>query len=153
MSMENLILKTVLAALALLPCTITAAAETALAAQPAISPPAAETASPGIVLSPTFTTGIEGGGPTEYLSEIENTQPTVYFFAELEDLNGQTAIHRWKYQDKVMAEVKISVTGPRMKAWSSLSMQPEWTGVWMVEVVNGRGEVISTSTFSYLEPL
>jgi len=52
-----------------------------------------------------------------------------------------------------MAEVKIPVTSPRMKAWSSLSMQPEWTGVWVVEVVNGRGEVISTSTFAYLEPL
>ena len=94
-----------------------------------------------------------GCEPTEYLSEIENTQPTVYFFAELEDLNGQTAIHRWKYQDKVMAEVKVPVTSPRVKAWSSLSMQPEWTGVWVVEAVNGRGEVISTSTFSYLEPL
>ncbi len=77
--MKPLILKTTLAALALLPCTITAAAETVPAAQPATSPPAAGTASPGIVLSPTFTTGIEGDEPTEYLSEIENTQPTVYF--------------------------------------------------------------------------
>lgn len=151
--MKHRLLKTILAALALLPFTVTAVAETVPAAQPATPPPAAETASPGIVLNPTFTTGIEGGEPTEYLSEIENTQPTVYFFAELEDLNGQTAIHRWKYQDKVMAEVKIPVTSRRMKAWSSQSMQPEWTGVWVVEVVNGRGDVISTSTFSYLEPL
>ena len=151
--MKPLILKTTLAALALLPCTITAAVETVPAAQPATSPPAAGTASPGIVLSPTFTTGIEGDEPTEYLSEIENTQPTVYFFTELEALNGQTAIHRWKYQDRVMAEVKIPVTSPRMKAWSSMSMQPQWTGVWVVEVVNGRGEVISTNTFAYIEPL
>jgi len=37
----------------------------------------------------------------------------------------------------------------RQAVWSKSVMQPEWTGAWIVEVVNGKGEVIEVDNFAY----
>ncbi|MDH3669520.1 MAG: DUF2914 domain-containing protein [Paracoccaceae bacterium] len=107
----------------------------------------------GSVSRATFTTAIVDDEPTDYRSEIENTVPVVYFYAELDGMAGQTAIHRWKFGDKVMADAKIAVKSPRFPAWSSNKMPPESTGLWIVEVLNGKGEVISTHYLNYIPPL
>jgi hypothetical protein len=112
-----------------------------------------EKASRGSVSGATFTTAILDGEPTDYRQEIENSGPVVYFFAELDGMEGQTATHRWKYHDKVMAEAKIAVKSSRFASWSSNKMPPESTGLWIVEVLNGNAEVIATHSFNYLAPL
>ena len=107
----------------------------------------------GNVIEAVITTGILDGGPTDYRSEIDNTVPEVFFYTELESLEGQTVTHRWKYKGKVMATAKFDVKSSRQKVWSSNKMMPEWTGAWLVEVVNGSGTIIDRGSFSYLEPL
>ena len=114
---------------------------------------AAEKSDRGSVSRATFTTAIVDDEPTDYREEIENSVPVVYFFAELDGMAGQTATHRWKYGDTVMAEATIAVKSSRFAAWSSNKMPPESTGLWTVEVLNGKDEVISTHILSYLAPL
>ena len=103
----------------------------------------------GSVVRSAFTRDIEDREPMENLQNLTNENGQVKFFTELRDMNGQTAIHRWQYEGKVIAEIEFNVKGPRWRVWSSKSFVPQWTGDWKVSVVNGAGEVISEKSLSY----
>ncbi len=103
----------------------------------------------GSVVRSAFTREIADREPTEDLQNLTNENGQVKFFTELRDMSGQTAIHRWEYDGKVVAEVKFNVKGPRWRVWSSKSFVPQWTGDWKVSVINGAGEVISEKKLSY----
>lgn len=103
----------------------------------------------GSVVRSAFTTEITEREPTQNLQNLTNENGKVMFFTELRDMSGQTAIHRWEYEGKVVAEVKFDVKGPRWRVWSSKSLIPQWTGDWKVSVVNGAGDVISEKNLSY----
>lgn len=105
--------------------------------------------SQGSVVRAAFTREIAEREPTENLENLTNENGHVKFFTELRDMSGQTAIHRWEYDGKVVAEVEFNVKGPRWRVWSSKSFVPQLTGDWKVSVVNGAGEVISEKTLSY----
>ena len=103
----------------------------------------------GSVVRSAFTRTIDEREPTENLQNLTNESAQVKFFTELRDMSGQTAIHRWEYDGKVVAEVEFNVKGPRWRVWSSKSLVPQWTGDWKVSVINGAGEVISEKNLSY----
>lgn len=114
---------------------------------------AAENTSTGSVARAIFTTAVEDGEPTDFLSEIPNSVPEVFFFTELEGVMGQTVIHRWTYRSKVMATAEFDVDRDPDKVWSSLKMKPEWAGAWVVEVVDGDDNIIGRGTLAFEEPL
>ena len=103
----------------------------------------------GSVVRSAFTRDIDEREPTENLQSLTNENGQVKFFTELRDMSGQTALHRWEYEGKVVAEIEFNVKGPRWRVWSSKSLVPQWTGDWKVSVVNGAGEVISEKNLSY----
>lgn len=103
----------------------------------------------GSVVRSAFTRDISEREPTEDLQKLTNDNEHVKFFTELRDMSGQTAIHRWQYDGKVVAEIEFNVKGPRWRVWSSKSFVPQWTGDWKVSVVNGAGEVISEKNLNY----
>ncbi len=103
----------------------------------------------GSVVRSAFTREIDEREPMENLQNLTNDNGQVKFFTELRDMSGQTAIHRWEYDGKVVAEIEFNVKGPRWRVWSSKSFVPQWTGDWKVSVVNGAGEVISEKIMSY----
>ena len=103
----------------------------------------------GSVVRSAFTREIDEREPMENLENLTNDNGQVKFFTELRDMSGQTAIHRWEYDGKVVAEVEFNVKGPRWRVWSSKSFVPQWTGDWKVSVINGAGEVISEKNLSY----
>lgn len=108
---------------------------------------------PGSVATATFTSQVADGAPVDYRETFENTTRVVFYYTEVLNLHGQTIKHRWKLDGKVMQEVPIAVRREREAVWSKSDMQPEWTGAWTVEVVNGRGEVIQVDSFAYDPPL
>lgn len=103
----------------------------------------------GSVVRSAFTREVAEREPTENLENLTNENGQVKFFTELRDMSGQTAVHRWEYDGKVVAEVEFNVKGPRWRVWSSKSLVPKWTGDWKVSVINGAGEVISEKNLSY----
>lgn len=123
----------------------------AIEATPAESTPMAEQSgfSRGSVVRSAFTTEIAEREPTENLQNLTNENGKVMFFTELRDMSGQTAMHRWEYDGKVVAEIEFNVKGPRWRVWSSKSLIPQWTGDWKVSVINGAGDVISEKNLSY----
>ena len=122
-----------------------------LPATPALAQNAA--GSPGSVENATFTSDVTDGAPVDYRDAFDNTTRVVYYYAEVLNLHGQTIKHRWKLDGKVMREVTIPVQRERQAVWSKSVMQPEWTGAWTVEVLDGRGEVIEVDSFAYSPPL
>lgn len=103
----------------------------------------------GSVVRSAFTREIDEREPMENLQNLTNENTQVKFFTELRDMSGQTAIHRWQYEGKVVAEIEFNVKGPRWRVWSSKSFVPQWTGDWKVSVINGAGETISEKNLSY----
>lgn len=77
------------------------------------------------------------------------TENRVYYFTELQGLEGQTVRHRWIYQGEVMADVEFMVGGPRWRVWSKKSLLPRWSGQWTVSVVDATGAVIQSETVQY----
>jgi len=82
---------------------------------------------------------------------MQSSNRSVFYFTELRDMSGQTAIHRWEFNGNVMAETKFNIAGPRWRVWSSKNLLPSWTGEWKVSVLNGVGDVISEDIFNYIE--
>lgn len=103
----------------------------------------------GSVVRSAFTREIDEREPMENLQNLSNENTQVKFFTELRDMSGQTAVHRWEYEGKVVAEIEFNVKGPRWRVWSSKSFVPQWTGDWKVSVINGAGEIISEKKLSY----
>jgi len=107
----------------------------------------------GEVEKATFTSQVADQAPVDFLQEISNTTPMVYYYCDVLGLPGQEVTHRWRHAGKVMQEVHIAIKSERQATWSKMDMPPESTGVWYVDVVNGRGEVIETDMFTYDAPL
>ena len=115
--------------------------------------PATAQGTQGSVANATFTSAIDDGGPADFRQGFDTNTPVVFYYTEILDLHGQTVIHRWKLEGKVMQEIRIPVRRQRQAVWSKSTMQPDWTGNWTVEVVNERGEVIEMDNFSYSPPM
>ena len=101
--------------------------------------------SSGSVVRSSFTSAIDEREPVDNFDKIPNDNK-VYFFTELRDMSGQTAIHRWEHNGEVKAEVEFNVGGPRWRVWSSKTFNPEGKGEWKVSVLNGANEVIKEQT-------
>lgn len=103
----------------------------------------------GSVVRSAFTTEIAEREPVQNLKTLNTEQDKVMFFTELRDMSGQTAVHRWEHDGKVVAEIKFNVKGPRWRVWSSKNLTAANTGEWKVSVLNGAGEVISEKELNY----
>ena len=106
----------------------------------------------GTVTSEVFTASIVDGKPADNQKAFENTVETVYFFTELAGLKGETVTHRWKYSGRIIANAEISVTDDPFSTWSSNKIEPNWTGLWTVEVLDKNSKVIGVATFAYNHP-
>ena len=105
----------------------------------------------GSVGRATFTTGVSEYEPTDSVTQITSDHVIVYFFSELNDLGGQTVVHRWEYNGKLMAEVPLAVAGARWRTYSSKNLEPMWVGEWTVSVVDEAGNVLAKRNLTYTQ--
>lgn len=128
-------------------------ATTATPAAPAAETPAETAKAPaethGTVARAVFTDAVKDHEPTDTITNLTNDVTNITFFTELQGMQGQTVTHRWEHDNKVMAEVKFEVGGPRWRVFSSKRLDPSWTGEWKVSVVDANGGTLSASTFTY----
>lgn len=96
-----------------------------------------------------FTRNVVEREPVDRLSIATNINP-LYYFTELENMTGATIVHRWRWNNRVMAEVSFEVQGPRWRVYSRKEMLPDWDGIWKLEVLDGEGRLLATDTISVL---
>ena len=98
-----------------------------------------------------FAMEIKDRTPLNIIEELDNSFGKIYFFTNIRNLQGQSIRHRWIYKNKVMAEIKFNINGPRWRVWSSKNLWPTWLGEWSVEVLNANSEVLYKKEFNYIE--
>ncbi|MCH2170846.1 DUF2914 domain-containing protein [Myxococcota bacterium] len=103
--------------------------------------------SAGSVVRAVFTTTISEREPQDSVVELMNDSGKIMFFTEFKGMSGQTAIHRWEYQGKVMAEVPFQIGAERWRAWSSKNLEPSWIGEWQVTALDESGNELTTRNF------
>ncbi len=98
-----------------------------------------------------FTTGISEREPMDSVTQLTSDHVIVYFFSELNNLAGQTVVHRWEYNGELVSEVPLAVAGPRWRTYSSKNLEPMWVGEWTVSVVDEAGNVLAKRNLAYTE--
>lgn len=96
-----------------------------------------------------ITTGVVDREPVDDLDVLQISDERAYFFTELRGMTDQTVTHRWTYNGDVTAEIDFHVGGPRWRVWSSKGIMADQQGEWLVEVVDGVGNVIGQKAFQY----
>lgn len=143
-----LISTSVLAAEEAAPATPEATAETTTGSAATAN---TATATEGSVTRAAITSAIQDREPADKVKQISASQERVYYFTELRDMQGQTAIHRWEHKGEVKAEVSFNVGGPRWRVYSSKTLDPSWTGEWKASVIDSSGNTLAVNTFNVTE--
>ncbi|BBN80090.1 hypothetical protein PA25_00750 [Pseudoalteromonas sp. A25] len=97
-----------------------------------------------------LTTGVVDREPVDVLKEnLELSQFTdkLFFFTEINNLQGQTVQHLWFHQDQLMAEIPLTISAVRFRTYSSKNIMPSQTGPWRVEVVTEEGQLLAQKSF------
>lgn len=50
---------------------------------------------------------------------------------------GDSVTHRWKKGEEIMAETTLNVNGSPWRTYSSKAIMADWTGNWVVEILQG----------------
>jgi hypothetical protein len=72
---------------------------------------------------------------------------TIYFFSEVRDFGGQTLLHRWERDGKVIATVPFNVRGDRWRFYSKKTLTPRMTGRWRVVLADSGGKELASTVF------
>ncbi len=101
------------------------------------------------VVRAVITTEVVDREPVNDLQNLQISDERAYFFTELRGMSEQSITHRWIYDGAVTAEIDFHIGGPRWRVWSSKGIAVQQRGQWLVEVVDGMGNVIHQKTFDY----
>lgn len=72
----------------------------------------------------------------------------IYCFSRVIGASQQTQItHNWYYKGTLKASVKLPVRSDNWRTWSSKSIDPTWTGEWMVEILSDQGTPLESIIF------
>jgi len=108
------------------------------------------TSSKGFVARALFTTEVLDHEPVDNVVSLSDSYDRINFFTELRSMRGQTVIHRWEYDGKVVAEVKFEIKGDRWRVHSRKSLKPDQLGVWTVVITDGTGWPLKATIFEYI---
>ena len=96
-----------------------------------------------------FALSVEDRVPINIIEELDNSLGKIYFFTNIRNLKDEYITHRWIYDDKVMADVRFEIRGPRWRIWSSKNLWHTWIGQWRVQVLLDDVTVLFEKTFNY----
>ncbi len=71
----------------------------------------------------------------------------LYFFTEINGLQGQNVRHLWYFQNQLMADVQLGVHTPRYRTFSSKNIMLNQVGLWRVEVRDAQNHLLATKEF------
>lgn len=87
--------------------------------------------------------------PKEISESFSSSVSRLYAFCKVTGAQEVINImHNWYYENKLMAEVRLSVKSKNWRTFSSKKILPEWTGQWRVDITTEDGLVLSTLKFT-----
>lgn len=94
-----------------------------------------------------FTTEIRDREPADRVLSLSNRQDIVYFFTDLRNMQGQTVLHKWYYEDDFVSATRFVVKGSRWRVYSKKKVEPQQIGKWKVVVYGSKNLPIKASVF------
>lgn len=95
-----------------------------------------------------FAKEIKNKEPVNVSNVFPNNIKKIYCWTKVKAFKVSTyIIHEWYYKDRKMASVKLTITYPLFRTWSSKRIIPSWTGNWKVVVKDENGNIIATKSF------
>lgn len=95
--------------------------------------------------------GIRGREPVDHAAAVipmnEEGLVKVFFFTELQDLQGQTVYYDWFLEDKRMARVRARPQLESTHAYSSKFIDRHMLGQWQVKVQTAKGDTLARAEF------
>jgi len=98
-----------------------------------------------------FTTGIVDREPIDQVLVLSNKQAKIFFFTDLRHFDGQTVVHKWIYNDKVVSSKEFKVKGPRWRLFSRIDIKPLQLGKWTVIIQDESGRAVKASVFRLVD--
>ncbi|MDA8137476.1 MAG: DUF2914 domain-containing protein [Desulfobacteraceae bacterium] len=72
----------------------------------------------------------------------------VYCFCRVIGVEGESFItHNWYYKGALKSSIKLPVRAASWRTYSAKTMNPEWTGEWMVEILSATGTPLGSIVF------
>jgi len=95
------------------------------------------------------TTAVEDRSPVDDLATVSSGIGRVYCWTRISGAEGELEIeHVWYMGDEEMGRIPLHVAGSNWRTWSSKNIEPNWTGVWRVDVVGPDGAVLESVSFT-----
>ncbi len=103
------------------------------------------------VLRAMFTTKLDDREPSDRVLILGNAATELFFFSELNQLQGHTITHRWEYEGKVVYQRSYEVKGPRWRITSRKDLDPTMVGRWTVVIVDEKECPLKAVVFQYVQ--
>jgi hypothetical protein len=115
----------------------------------ALCAPSARAESNLSVEEATIATGIEDHTPTGAAESFPRDVGRLWCYSKIAG-GGEwdSVVHRWYYEERLMAEVSLAINSPLYRTYSSKNIIPGWTGQWRVDIVDTEGTVLKTLYFT-----
>jgi len=93
-------------------------------------------------------TGVEDREPVGEADVFPSDVGKVYFWTKVDGIQDTTMIkHVWYYKGDEIATVQLPVRGISWRTYSYKTIPPEWSGDWVVKVVDADGDVLKAVPF------
>ena len=103
------------------------------------------------VLRAMFTTKLENREPSDRVLILGNDATELFFFSELNQLQGHTITHRWEYEGKVVYQRSYEVKGARWRITSRKDLDPTMVGRWTAVIVDEKECPLKAVVFQYVQ--
>jgi len=75
------------------------------------------------------------------------TQKQLFFFTQINQKKDQVIYHRWMFNQKQMAQIKLSIGSNKWRTYSSKTFNRQMLGHWQVDVVDDNDQILKSVTF------
>ncbi len=93
-------------------------------------------------------TGVVDREPVGEAEVFPSDVGKVYFWTKVDGIQDTTMIkHVWYYKGDEIATVQLPIRGISWRTYSYKTIPPEWSGDWVVKVVDANGDVLKAVPF------
>lgn len=98
-----------------------------------------------------ISTAIVDHQPVDSIQSYPATAGKLYCFTRIVGGDGASQIfHVWYRGQQEVSRIALPIRASDWNTWSVKVMDPEWTGPWRVEVVDGQGKRLKVISFTLL---
>jgi hypothetical protein len=75
------------------------------------------------------------------------TQKQLFFFTQIFQKKDQVIYHRWMFNHKLMAQIKLNIGSNQWRTYSSKTFNRQMLGLWQVDVVDDNDQILKSVEF------